>query len=120
MNGENNELNTGQFVVFLIRCSVTGGFTELVQKERCQLLTESTGYSEQSILSKSKGEGTRLDGLGTNNLYTEFPRPYATLKFEEDTDQTYPGSKFYVTLPVQSNRLEALRHSQKNNAPKIY
>ncbi len=37
------------------------------------------------ILSKSKGEATRLDGLGANNLCTELPRPYATLKFEEDT-----------------------------------
>ncbi len=30
---------------------------------------------KNGILSKSKGEATRLEGLGANNLYTELPRP---------------------------------------------
>ncbi len=43
----------------------------------------------QRILSKSKGEASRSEGLGANNLCSNWPRPYATLKFKEDTYQLY-------------------------------
>ena len=37
------------------------------------------------ILSKSKGEASRIEGLDANKLCSDLPRPYATHKFEEAT-----------------------------------
>ncbi len=75
-----------------------------------------------SILSKSKGEATRLEGLGANNLLcTELPRPYATLKFEEDTKITTTGKYHnFMTSQHQTDILQVIKNAyQKDERPDL-
>ncbi len=60
------------------------------------------------ILSKSKGEASRIEGLSTNNLCSDLPRPYATLKFKEDTKficsqkiVAIPEPRIYLRLVIK-------------------
>ncbi len=56
-----------------------------------------------SILSKSKGEASWLEGLGANNLYSNLPCPYTTLKFKEGTInitfEGFAGDSSFVSYP---------------------
>ncbi len=66
----NDYLDFGRIIFF------GNALTNVVAIEKCFRL---------GILSKSKGEATRCIDCLHQNHQAELPRPYATLKFEEDT-----------------------------------
>ncbi len=71
-------------VVFYSLVTVCGyGFYQLT----VDFFVAPSVSSQKRILSKSKGEASRIDGLDANKLCSDLPRPHATLKFKEDMNK---------------------------------